>query len=398
MIEVSLADAVNDSVNRLQSGQSVADCVALYPQYAAELESLLAVGGVVAWSQPNVDEAAQAEARGQFRFERALDEAWPQARGYRFSPLARWAASIALVFAFLAGGAGMVAENSLPGDTLYPVKLLTEDLRLALSSQDPATAAMFDARRLDEARAVIALGREAEMTLTGPVDSVTSNGIVIDGLLIQTDAGHDLVGTVVVVEVMSTRAGDLVARVIRPVDDSPITVPPLSPTETSTREPTNTALPTATHTLEPTSRPTTTQPPTERPTVTPSVTPVRVDQATDCAMPSGWVSYTVQVGDTLSALAARSGGSTESIASANCLDDASRIVVGQTIFLPRTPVPAPTMTDVPTLQRTLVREPTATPLPQRDDGQDSQRDGGEQRDSGSNTSGGGDRPRRGRGV
>ena len=401
MIEVSLADALNDSINRLQAGQSVADCVAIYPQHANELESLLTVGGVVSWSQPSVAEAAQAEARGQFGFERALDQPWSQSRSFAFSPLARLAASLVLVFAFLATGVGIMAEDSLPGDALYNVKLFTETLRLTLSNHDPATEAMFDSRRLEEARAVTQFGREVEMTLKGRVEAKTNDGLRLDGLLVLTDDAQDLTGSLVEVDVVSTAQGELVAREIR-LRGAPVSVPPLTetatelPTQFNTPLPTNTPVASATRTPVPTRRPTMTRQPTsDRPSA--SATPGQRGRSGECeGPPSDWVRYIVQGGDTLSDLIARSGGSMDTVATANCIDDVRHIVAGQTIFLPRVPVrTAPTMTAEADSRRTPVREGTHTPVPQREG--DSQRDREQQREGDSNDSGAGDSSGGGRG-
>lgn len=69
--------------------------------------------------------------------------------------------AIALLFG---GGAGaaFAAEGSLPGDVLYPVKQVSEDVRVALSVSAEAKAkaeAKFAERRLEEAAELIAEGR-----------------------------------------------------------------------------------------------------------------------------------------------------------------------------------------------------------------------------------------------
>jgi LysM repeat protein len=46
------------------------------------------------------------------------------------------------------------------------------------------------------------------------------------------------------------------------------------------------------------------------------------------------VSYTVQKGDTLALIAKKTGGKTQDIINANKISDASRILVGQTLFIP----------------------------------------------------------------
>jgi LysM repeat protein len=238
------------------------------------------------------------------------------------------------------------------------------------------------------------------MTLTGAVEAATSGGILIDGLLIRTDDSRNLTGNIIEVDVISTAEGALVARAIRLRGDTanaPLVTEPAteSPVPSSTPLPTDTLMPPASHTPAPTQRPTSTQQPTRQPTSqrpTASSTPARVDRGGDCETPpTGWVRYTVQGGDTLSDLSAHSGGSLDSVASANCLSDVRHIVVGETIFLPRLPAQqSPTMTDVVDQQRTPVREATATPIPQHDGGEDPQRDREQQREGDSNTSEGGD--------
>lgn len=69
--------------------------------------------------------------------------------------------------------------------------------------------------------------------------------------------------------------------------------------------------------------------------------------------PSGWGTYSVQAGDTLSSLAGARGTTVEEVIEANCLSS-TEIQVGQVLYLPLLPTPTPT----PTLF------PTPTPVPQ----------------------------------
>jgi LysM repeat protein len=50
--------------------------------------------------------------------------------------------------------------------------------------------------------------------------------------------------------------------------------------------------------------------------------------------PSEGVSYTVQKGDTLAVIARKTGGKTQDIINANKIADPSKIMVGQTLFIP----------------------------------------------------------------
>ncbi len=67
---------------------------------------------------------------------------------------------------------------------------------------------------------------------------------------------------------------------------------------------------------------------------------VTVTVAANCAptRPTGWVSYTVQAGDTLSSIAFGSGSTLQTVAGANCISNPRNLQVGQTIFVAQQPV------------------------------------------------------------
>ena len=100
----------------------------------------------------------------------------------------------------------------------------------------------------------------------------------------------------------------------------------------------------------PTNKPATSTPlpvaiqPTSQPTSAPTCTP-RTD----------WPLYTVVTGDTLGKVAVRSGTSTAALIQANCLTNANLISVGQSLRVPRQPLPPtvvpPTAVPNPTVQQ-----------------------------------------------
>ncbi len=100
--------------------------------------------------------------------------------------------------------------------------------------------------------------------------------------------------------------------------------------------------------------------------------------ASTCGAPANWITYTVQTGDSLIGLAEATGVSVDEIQYANCLDDETKILVGQKLRLPKFPVEAtpaisytppvvsntPTSTDEePTSTTTGTETPTATATP-----------------------------------
>lgn len=121
----------------------------------------------------------------------------------------------------------------------------------------------------------------------------------------------------------------------------PPTATPLPPTATPTNTPTatatNTPLPTATPTntatatsLPPTATPV---PPTSTPTATPTLPPTPTP-----------IIYVVQTGDTLGAIAAKYGVSTQAIMDANGLTDPRLIRAGSRLIIPAPGAATPTAT------------------------------------------------------
>jgi hypothetical protein len=315
MIESDLLNALNDSIDRMAGGATIADCLQRHPQYAEALEPLLETGQLVRRSQASRAEAEQARARQLPRYERLLAQTASRRRHFPLMRFAQWAALLVLVVGVL------LAEQSLPGDELYGVKRLTENARTVLL---PDTAEIFTQRRFDEARQLVNLGRAAELTLTGEIDSLTGTTLLMQGLTIITEDSPEGAalrpGMRVEILVQSTVLGELRAQEIRVLDRPEASQQPA--VFTPSPEPTRTS------------------------TATPERTPeARLVEPTICVVNprSGWIRYTVEPGETLSDLAARTGTSTQALADANCLIDSRLIVAGQALVLPREPDRRPTL-------------------------------------------------------
>ncbi|MCB9451665.1 MAG: LysM peptidoglycan-binding domain-containing protein [Anaerolineaceae bacterium] len=125
----------------------------------------------------------------------------------------------------------------------------------------------------------------------------------------------------------------------------------VAPSPISTRKPSATPTPTRTPTIAPSSThtPTATTSPTPilivteglgiLPTPTGALSPTTViaTQTQACTVPSGWVVYVVQRGDTLFSIAQGSGSTVSSLQAANCLGNINNIFAGTPIYVPRTP-------------------------------------------------------------
>ena len=150
-------------------GTPARECLALYPEFAEELAPLLGASvraenllvrpmGVVSRSR------IKATVFGEWNRRRAPKRRWWALPA--FAPFApRWAAMAAtLAVALMLGGSGTVlaAGYSIPGDALYPVKQVREEVRLWMTWSPEAKVDMYTRlvnKRADEIRALAAAGR-----------------------------------------------------------------------------------------------------------------------------------------------------------------------------------------------------------------------------------------------
>jgi hypothetical protein len=138
----------------LLGGETLEQCLKRYPEQAAELKPLLET--VLAVKKASaVEPRPEFKARARYQFRSALQEkAEPKRRPF-FGWLPQWATALVIVLIVLVAGGGTVAaaSNSMPDSILYPVKLATENVQLALTTSDIGRArlcASFADRRVDE--------------------------------------------------------------------------------------------------------------------------------------------------------------------------------------------------------------------------------------------------------
>lgn len=113
-------------------GESIEQCLKLYPEQAAELEPLLQTA-LAASRASAIPPRADFKARARYKFRLALQKATPSRPSLSWFP--RWATVGAIVLVLLLVGSGTVAaaSTSMPDNPLYPLKLATEQTQLALT-------------------------------------------------------------------------------------------------------------------------------------------------------------------------------------------------------------------------------------------------------------------------
>ena len=174
-----LSEALNDCLDRLIQGESIQDCLSLYPQHAQELEPLLHVAFATMRVADTVRPSPAAKSRNFERFTQAVAESetererkstwgWP-----RWIPVARpilvGVAAIA-VFVMSAGVATAASSSSVPGEPLHWVKTTKESIESNLPRSDEGRA-NYEANlahvRGDEVRKLIERGhfKRADQTM-----------------------------------------------------------------------------------------------------------------------------------------------------------------------------------------------------------------------------------------
>ena len=303
--------ALDDCLNLVRVGASIKDCLARYPEYAGELEPLLRLAsGVKSVPTPRpdsvavqsnlqrmLDAAQEAAARRQKR--RLSRFAWPWAKpgDNQGRPLFRatmTVVAIVVLVGVVAGALFASAADSLPGQVLYPVKRLGEDVRLSLTlsaatRQELQSEYMIERRR--EVRRILDAGQQAILEFRGELEELGDDYWIIGGLkvLLNDDTlveGHRAIGAMVIVRARASAGGSLQALRLQ-ILTNPLL---LTPTITSTPLPSATASPSTTPMPQPTATataiPSSTPTPTMTATSTPGVTPTPTATLTSTPSPS----------------------------------------------------------------------------------------------------------------
>ena len=132
-----LFDIFEECLERiLTGGETVEQCLAGYPDYAAELAPLLQTA---LEAKETLNIAPRPEFRERARYQMLTElrdiKERKQRRFSLFSWQPRWATAAITVLVLIVASSGTVAAagDSLPDQTLYPVKLAAERVRLALT-------------------------------------------------------------------------------------------------------------------------------------------------------------------------------------------------------------------------------------------------------------------------
>ncbi|MCA9960869.1 MAG: hypothetical protein KC443_17635 [Anaerolineales bacterium] len=288
MKEAILIQCLDD----LEMGMSVADILARYPEYAADIQPILRMATELTSLSQEPTPGAQDASRELFL---AHADAMRQVQRRPQQRIVWWRRLVVGLSLFVLLFVGTIttfeaSAAALPGDVLYPVKLTRENLQLALTRDELTADALreqFQDERALEIKALLDLGREREATCEGLVVTIDVQIWHVCGLDVVVDAttaitGQANVGSRVLVHGL-TRSNTFVATAIEVLDAGVPPTPTVTNTPLATGTATETAVPTHTPspTVERTPPPTITSTPIEHDEVEDGLTPEPADEDDD---------------------------------------------------------------------------------------------------------------------
>ena len=171
-----LDEILNDCLDRIGRGETVRDCLNSYPLAAAELVPLLQISAATMRTADTIEYRPEAKQRSYYRFTQALADRNRPVQESRFARFARWwrgglakpvtaTLGVMLLLSGSAFGTVKASEGSVPGDTLYSVKKMKEDLSLMMPKSDVSLAkehVQLASARSDEITQLVGQGRYVE--------------------------------------------------------------------------------------------------------------------------------------------------------------------------------------------------------------------------------------------
>ena len=163
--EKEFNNILDDCIDRLLiRGETLQQCLDSYPEHSTELEPLLRMA-LAANEAVSVQPDPDFKARARYELNVLLQQEKSKRRTPFLSWRPRWAVATAalLVVVLLTGGStALAADQIMPGNPLYPVKLATEQVGLTFTISDVGKAELYATladRRVAELDYVISKGK-----------------------------------------------------------------------------------------------------------------------------------------------------------------------------------------------------------------------------------------------
>jgi len=180
-------DILDNCINQIKLGNDDIDgCLAKYPEYSEELKSHLHTFYAIAKipkpiPSPQFKLEAKSRLLKQAKSKKLIYLPLRGVKPRRFQSLKTALVQIAatvLIVVLLSGGVAMASANSLPNSPLYPVKIATESVQLALTLNQVTKAELhlrFAERRLEEITRTFSHENKEEIKLEKTINAMISH-------------------------------------------------------------------------------------------------------------------------------------------------------------------------------------------------------------------------------
>lgn len=201
--------SLENSLARLNKGEDLETILADYPQQAAELRPLLIAALKASRSGVPLRIPASAQIDSRTRF--LVEAQRRQTKPVGFLPRLKLSGALAAItFIVFVGifGTGLASAETVPGETLYPVKRVVEKAQLALTTNQSTRLNLeeeFDRRRIAEAEELEKEGRTEPVTVAGPLEELADQTWSVGGVKLklsrdQEELARTLVGSYIEVK------------------------------------------------------------------------------------------------------------------------------------------------------------------------------------------------------
>lgn len=281
---------LHEALDLMGQGESIEQILAQYPDVANGLRPFLETAVQLASLAPQPSLAAKQKSRKAFLAHAESLNAAPARPSpwYRLRQILLPLASLALVVILFGATAVSVSGSAIPGDALYSVKRIVENVRLNRADDvETAVALMeqFREERIREVQTLLRTGRTAEVSFEGEVEAIQSDQWTVATIAVLLNAETNITGEPQIGE--SARVTGMTQNGVfsaSAIDMLTGTEMPPVPVETPEPTPEPTEPPTVTATLESTTEPT--EAPTATPTATVTATITREPTATATLTPT----------------------------------------------------------------------------------------------------------------
>jgi hypothetical protein len=188
---------LENCLTRLNQGEDLETVLADFPQQAAELRPLLIAALKASRSGVplRVPASAQIDSRTRFIVEAQHRQTKPVGFLPRFK-LAGALAAIAIIVFVGIFGTGLASAETVPGETLYPVKRVVEQAQLVLTTDQSTRLDLeeeFDRRRIAEAEELEQEGRIEPVTVAGPLEELEDQSWSVGGVKLKLTSDQEAV-------------------------------------------------------------------------------------------------------------------------------------------------------------------------------------------------------------